>query len=185
MKKISAIATPDRAILDAAHGPLYYHKDGAELGLEASYNTQRDRKDQAIIRRWANEQEFAKECAAMSHEEWEAYLDKHCGKRPGRGRWDNRWNRNRAKNGHGGAREVAIPEGYIGMEEAAALGGWTRRQVDWYARQGSRRGGNRAVLQAQKVGKRVMTKPEWVAEFKRAAWWLAIDAAVKAQKETV
>jgi hypothetical protein len=184
MKRISAIAAPDRAIMDAAHGPLFHHKDGAELGLDSSYNTRRDKAEQAIIRRWETEPEFAAECAAMNFEQWEAYLDKHCGKRPGRGKWDNKWNKNRPKKTHGGARETPVPEGYIRLSEAAALAGWTRRQVDWYARSGVKRHGVRAVLKAEKIGKLCVTKPEWVEEFKRAAWWLAIDAAVKAQKET-
>lgn len=183
MKRISAIATPDRPTIDAAHGPLYHVKEAVDKGLDFAYNTARDKAEQAIARRVATDPAFAEQFKDMTFEQWEQYLDEHCGKRPGRGKWYNRYNKSRQK--HGGARETPIPEGFIGMAEAAKLGGWTRRQIDWYAKAGVRRHGQHARLQSEKVGKNRITRAEWVEEFKRAAWWLAIDAAVKNQKGCV
>lgn len=179
--KLSQFLAPDRVTLDAAHGDNYYRHSHVENALDASYRTARDRLEQKIARRECTDPDFRAFMASMSWSEREDYLDAQCGKRPGRQKYKNEYNRNKSaeKKQHGGAREQVIPEGMIRMEEAAALLGATYRAVYWYIVKGVRRHGQHVRLRAEKHGKLNLTRPEWVADFKREAFWLAIDKAAR------
>jgi hypothetical protein len=179
--KLSQFLAPDRVTLDAAHGEHYHVHSAVENALDASYRTQRDRLEQALARRECMDPKFQAFMAAMSWAEREDYLDAQCGKRPGRQKYKNDYNRKKAaeKNQHGGTREQVIPEGMIRMEEAAALLGATYRSVYWYITSGVKRAGHHVKLRSEKYGKLNLTRPEWVADFKREAFWLAIDKAAR------
>lgn len=178
--KLSQFLAPDRVTLDAAHGEHYHVHSNIENALDASYRTERDKKEQAISRRACEDADFRDFLGAMTWAEYEDYLDAQCGKRPGRQKYKMEYNRRKAaESQHGGKREQVIPEGMIRMEEAAALLGATYRAVYWYITAGVKRAGHHVKLRSEKYGKLNLTRPEWVADFKREAFWLAIDKAAR------
>ena len=178
--KLSQFLAPDRVTLDAAHGDNYYRHSHVENALDASYRTQRDRLEQKIARRECTDPDFRAFMAGMTWTQREDWLDANCGKRPGRQKYKNDYNRKKAaENKHGGKREQVVPEGMIRMEEAAAILETTYRAVYWYIVKGVRRHGQHVRLRAEKHGKLNLTRPEWVADFKREAFWLAIDKAAR------
>jgi hypothetical protein len=169
--KLSAFLAPDRVTLESAHGEHYHVHSAVENALDASYRTQRDKLEQALARRACLDADFRAFLDGMRWSEYEDYLDAQCGKRPGRQKYKNDYNRKKAaENQHGGAREQVIPEGMIRMEEAAALLGATYRSVYWYITSGVKRAGHHVKLRSEKYGKLNLTRPEWVAEFKREAF---------------
>ena len=185
MKKISAIATPDRAILDAAHGPLYYHKDGAELGIDASYRGERDRLEQAHTRRLCTDAAYRAQFEAMTWDETEDWLDANCGKRPGRQKYKTEYNRRKREKGqHGGARKQEIPEGMMVVRDAAKILGVSVRALHHYITTGVKRKGQRARLRDVKHGKLHMTRPEWIEAFRNEAWWLPCGVGENAEQVT-
>lgn len=178
--KLSAFLAPDRVTIDAAHGEHYHAHSHVENALDASYRTQRDKLEQKICRRECTDPDFRAFMAGMTWTEREDYLDAQCGKRPGRQKYKTEYNRKKAaENKHGGAREQVIPEGMLRMEEAAALLEVSYRTAYWYITNGSKRAGNHVKLRSEKYGKLNLTRAEWVADFKREAFWLAIDKAAR------
>lgn len=179
--KLSQFLAPDRVTLDAAHGEHYHSHSHVENALDASYRTARDRLEQKIARRECTDPDFRAFMASMTWAQREDWLDANCGKRPGRQKYKTEYNKRKSaeKNQHGGRREQVIPEGMIRMEEAAVLLGATYRSVYWYITSGVKRAGHHVKLRSEKYGKLNLTRAEWVADFRREAFWLAIDKAAR------
>ena len=179
--KLSQFLTPDRVTLDAAHGEHYHTHSHVENALDASYRTARDRLEQKVCRRECTDPDFRAFMASMTWAQREDWLDANCGKRPGRQKYKNEYNRKKAaeKRQHGGVREQVIPEGMITIDAAAAMLGASYRSTYWYMTHGTRRHGQHVRLRAEKHGKLNLTRPEWVAEFRREAFWLDIDKAAR------
>ena len=68
------------------------------------------------------------------------------------------------------------------IDAAAAMLGASYRSTYWYITNGTKRHGQHVRLRAEKHGKLNLTRAEWVAEFRREAFWLAIDKAARAEK---
>jgi hypothetical protein len=179
--KLSQFLAPDRVTLDTAHGEHYHTHSHTENALDASYRTARDKLEQKIARRECTDPDFRAFMASMTWAQREDWLDEHCGKRPGRQKYKNEYNRNKSseKRQHGGVREQVIPEGMITIDAAAALLECSYRSAYWYMKNGARRHGQHVRLRSEKHGKLNLTRPEWVAEFRREAFWLAIDKAAR------
>lgn len=138
-----------------------------------SCDTARDRAEQALAVRESTDAGFRAFMAGMTWNQREGYIDAQCGRRPGR-------------QPHKKKTPVyrhPIPDGMLRMEEAAAILGSSYVMVSRYMSSGVRRHGRHAKLRFEKCGCLNLTRPEWVAEFKREAFWLAIDKVARVENK--
>lgn len=182
--KLSQFLAPDQVTLDAAHGEHYHAHSNAENGLDASYRNERDRLEQAHARRICTDPDYRAQFVDMTWKETEDWLDAHCGKRPGRQKYKNAYNkRKREKSQHGGSRKQEVPEGMMVMLDAANALGVSVRAVYHYMTTGAKRKGQVVRLCGVKHGKLHMTRPEWIEAFRNEAWWLPCGVGDRGVKE--
>ena len=175
MKKISAIAAPDRTIMDAAHGPNWRAtSQTGDCEAVAQNNQRRDKAEQAIMCRWARDRAFAAECAAMTDHEWDEYLTSQCGPRPGATPEDTATRAARRERHKGRALrpyEVKTLEmraaGYETVVDLCERVNVPEVRVrQWIYRGYHTATGENVRLRVERVGGRMLfTRPEWFEEF--------------------
>lgn len=159
-QRLSAFCRMDQVVLEARRGDCA--TDRSRIAFSIS---ERDRREQALVRRMFEDQAFGARCAAMSPAEWEDFLDAECGRRPGR--------MGARRVGDMPHREAPEP-GLMSLFAAAEMIGCHHRCVWGYVVDGvvPVGGGERVRLEAERINRQLWTRREWVEAFLAEVPWV-------------